>query len=84
LVRKSNCPGAIADVNRITAPDPKTITVFVDSEKGSRLSLPSTVRTPFTVMGISSATGCALTADSVDEVDADPEREVVSGGVNVS
>jgi hypothetical protein len=81
LVRKSSCPGAIAEVSRITAPDPKTITVFVDSEKGSRLSLPSAVRAPLTVMGISSATGCALIVDSMD---ADPERAGLSGAVSVS
>ena len=44
----------------MTAPLPKTRTVFVVSENGSRLSLPSTVRAPLTVTGTSSATGCGL------------------------
>src|SRR5437762_4563166 len=69
------------EVSLMTAPDPKTITVFVDSEKGSRLSLPSAVRAPFTRIGISSATGCALTGDSADDGPADPER---AGAVRVS
>ncbi len=34
--------------------------MVVVSENGSRLSLPSTARAPFTVTGTSSATGCAL------------------------
>src|SRR5258707_14772704 len=46
----------------MTAPLPKIRTVFVASEKGSRLALPSTVRAPFTETGTSSATGCCLTA----------------------
>ena len=43
----------------MTAPWPKINTVFVDSENGSRLSEPSTVRAPFTVTGTSKATGWA-------------------------
>jgi len=60
LVRKRSCPGATDDESRITAPFASTSTVLVASENGSRLSLPSTVRAPFTVTGTSSATGCAL------------------------
>ena len=52
------------EFNRMTAPDPWTITVFVDSENGSRLSLPSMVRAPFTVMGTSSATGWGFAVES--------------------
>jgi hypothetical protein len=44
----------------ITAPLPKTSTVCVVSENGSRLALPSMVRAPFTVTGISTAAGCGL------------------------
>src|SRR5215472_2527615 len=44
----------------MTAPLPNTRTVCVVSEKGSRLSPPATVRAPFTVTGISAATGCGL------------------------
>src|ERR1700731_4832103 len=57
LVRNSNWPGATEEDKRTTAPCPKIKTVFVDSEKGSRLSLPATVRAPFTVTATSSATG---------------------------
>src|SRR6266850_3637982 len=64
LVRKSNCPGATEEERRMTAPLPKTRTVLVVSEKGSRLSLPSTVRAPLIVTGTSSATGCCLMAES--------------------
>src|SRR5882724_11762614 len=46
----------------MTAPLPNIKTVFVASEKGSRLALPSTVRAPFTETGTSSATGCCLMA----------------------
>src|SRR6266850_1589563 len=62
LVRKSNWPGATEEARRMTAPLPKIRTVFVASENGSRLALPSTVRAPFTETGTSSATGCCLTA----------------------
>src|SRR6266850_4551565 len=61
LVRKSNWPGATEEARRMTAPLPKIRTVFVASEKGSRLALPSTLRAPFTETGTSSATGCCLT-----------------------
>ena len=54
------------DTRRTTAPLPKIKTVLVDSEKGSRLSLPATVRAPFTVTATSSATGCGR-----DEVSPD-------------
>lgn len=56
---------------------PKTSTVLVDSEKGSRLSLPSTVRAPFTVTASSRATGCGREADSSgrNEVDAGAAEE---------
>jgi hypothetical protein len=57
FVRKTSCPGASKAEIRITAPWPKTKTVADFSEKGSRLSEPSTVRAPLTVTGISSATG---------------------------
>jgi len=40
------------------------MTVLVVSEKGSRLSLLSMVRAPFTVIGTSNATGCGFTAES--------------------
>src|SRR5260370_15712467 len=63
----------------MTAPLPKTRTVLVASEKGSRFSLPSTARTPLTVTGTSSATGCCLTAESADNVVADGGRCAVSG-----
>src|SRR2546429_9731142 len=53
----------------MTAPLPITRTVLVVSEKGSRLSLPSTVRAPLTVTGTSSATGCCLTAVSPGNVE---------------
>ena len=58
----------------MTAPLPKIKTVFVDSEKGSRLSLPSRARAPLTVTGTSSATGCCLMAESPepDVARADP------------
>src|SRR5437660_11580255 len=58
LVRKTSCPGASSAEMRSTAPCPKTSTVCERSEKGSRLSEPSTDREPFTVTGTSSATGC--------------------------
>src|SRR6266850_936282 len=79
LVRKSNCPGATEEVRRMTAPLPKTRTVLVVSEKGSRLSLPSTVRAPLIVTGTSSATGCCLMAISLGNVVADAGRCAVSG-----
>src|SRR5580658_2858189 len=60
LVRNSNWPADTGEPSRITAPLPKTRTVFVVSENGSRLSLPSIVRAPLTVTGTSSATGCGL------------------------
>lgn len=62
----------------MTAPEPYTITVLVVSEKGSRLSLPSMVRTPFTLMGTSSATGCGFAADSLGDAVAEPERPEAS------
>ena len=68
------------EVSLMTAPDPKTMTVLVDSEKGSRLSLPSAVRAPLTVIGISSATGCCLVPESLGDA-ADPERAVLSEAV---
>src|SRR6267142_7252639 len=58
FVRKTSCPGASWAEIRNTAPCPKTSTVCERSEKGSRLSEPSTERAPFTVTGTSSATGC--------------------------
>src|SRR5262249_49762377 len=60
LVRNRSCPGATPELKRITAPEPNTSTVCVVSENGSRLSLPSTVRTPFTLTEISRATGCTF------------------------
>src|SRR5580658_7324790 len=60
LVRNSNWPADTGEPSRITAPLPKTRTVFVVSENGSRLSLPSIVRAPLTVTGTSRATGCGL------------------------
>ena len=69
---------AVIDLNLVNAQiasdhDPRTITVFVDSENGSRLSLPSMVRAPFTVMGTSSATGWGFAVESPGGP-ADPER----------
>jgi hypothetical protein len=58
LVKKSSWPGATEEDKRTTAPCPKIKTVLVDSENGSRLSLPATVRAPFTVTETSNATGC--------------------------
>src|SRR5215472_13460605 len=66
----------------MTAPLPWTITVLVASEKGSRLSLPSTARAPFTVMGTSSATGCGLVAELFKA--AEPGRTLVSEVSSVS
>lgn len=65
---------------------PKTSTVLVDSEKGSRLSLPSTVRAPFTVTGSSRATGCGREAVSSgrNEVDAGAAEEVEGIAVKTS
>ena len=63
----------------MTAPAPKTRTVLVDSEKGSRLLLPSMVRAPFTVTGTSTATACCLGADSAEATGAEAERDTVSG-----
>ena len=83
-MRNSSCPGASVEFNRMTAPEPKTITVFVDSEKGSRLSLPSIVRAPFTVIGISSATGCCFIAESPGAAAAEPLRVVSRVVVTVS
>ena len=57
LVRKMSWPADKGEARRITAPWLNTRTVLVFSEKGSRLSEPSTVRAPFTVTGISRATG---------------------------
>src|SRR5208282_6706758 len=65
LVRKTSCPGAREEARRITAPWTKTRTVLVDSEKGARLSEPSTVRAPLTVTGISRATGWGRTGVSL-------------------
>jgi len=48
------------DRRRITAPALCTSTVLVASANGSRLSLPSTARTPLTVTGTSRATVCGL------------------------
>jgi len=62
----------------MTAPAPNTRTVLVVSEKGSRLSLPSMVRAPLTVTGISSATGCCFAAESLDAVCVDPGRAETS------
>src|SRR6266850_656932 len=78
LVRKSNCPGATEEERRMTAPLPITRTVLVVSEKGSRLSLPSTVRAPLTVTGTSSATGCCLMAVSPGSAEVGAGRWVVS------
>src|SRR5207302_4075141 len=63
----------------MTAPLPMTRTVLVVSEKGSRLSLPSTVRAPLTVTGTSSATGCCLMAVSPGCVEVGAGRWAVSG-----
>src|SRR2546422_10428796 len=52
----------------MTAPLPKMSTVLVLSEKGSRLSLPSTARAPLILTGTSNATGCCLMAASPGEV----------------
>jgi hypothetical protein len=60
LVTKSNWPGPTAAARRITAPLPNTSTVCVVSENGSRFSLPAMVLAPFTVTGISMATGCGF------------------------
>ena len=64
----------------MTAPLPKIRTVLVVSEKGSRLSLPSTERAPFTVTETSNATGCCF-AESLEETGADPGRAADSGGI---
>src|SRR5258708_11044888 len=79
LVRKSNCPGVTEEARRMTAPVPKISTVLVDSEKGSRLSLPSTARAPLIVTGTSSATGCCLIAESPGSVGTGEGRCTVSG-----
>ncbi len=63
----------------MTAPLPKMRTVLVVSEKGSRLSLPSTARAPLTVTGTSSATGCCLMAVSPGKVVVDAGRCAVCG-----
>src|SRR5947207_13749001 len=63
----------------MTAPLPMTGTGLVVSEKGSRLSLPSTVRAPLTVTGTSSATGCCLMAVSPGSVEVGAGRWAVSG-----
>jgi len=68
LVRNNNWPGATEEDKRTTAPCPNIKTVFVDSEKGSRFSLPATVRAPFTVTGTSSATGWVRDVESAAEV----------------
>src|SRR5262249_3929175 len=60
LVMNSNWPGPTAAAKRMTAPLPNTSTVCVVSENGWRLSLPATVLAPFTVTGISMATGCGF------------------------
>src|SRR5439155_1008218 len=82
LVRKSNWPGASAECSLMTAPLPWIITVLVASEKGSRLSPPSTVRAPFTATGTSRATGCGLVGGSPGA--AEPGRELVSEVASVS
>src|SRR5207253_5129859 len=66
----------------MTAPLPWIITVLVASEKGSRLSPPSTVRAPFTATGTSRATGCGLVGGSPGA--AEPGRELVPEVASVS
>src|ERR1700731_4183287 len=85
LVRNSNWPGATEEDRRTTAPCPNIKTVFVDSEKGSRLSLPATARAPFTVTGSSSATGWGR-GDSVDGTAVEPPtgRAVAFSGMDVN
>src|SRR5580700_7872755 len=83
LVRNSNWPADTDEPSRMTAPLPKTRTVFVLSENGSRLSLPSTVRAPLTVTGTSSATGCGRLAVAVSSwrgTGAAETAVAVSGG----
>src|SRR6266436_3302935 len=63
----------------MTAPLPKMSTVLVLSEKGSRLSLPSTARAPLIVTGTSNATGCCLMAASPGEVEVVAGRCAASG-----
>src|SRR5580700_9829488 len=78
LVRNSNWPADTGEARRMTAPLPKTRTVFVVSEKGSRLSLPSTVRAPLTETGTSRATGCGLAAVSAGTEAVEEGRGAVS------
>jgi hypothetical protein len=68
----------------MTAPEPKIKTLLVVSEKGSRLSLPSTVRAPLTVTGTSRATGCGLAAVSVGREDVEAGRGAVSDAADKS
>jgi len=63
----------------MTAPLPNMRTVLVLSEKGSRLSLPSMARAPFTLTGTSSATGCCFAAVSPGKVAGDAGRCPISG-----
>src|SRR5712692_4214299 len=65
----------------MTAPCENTNTVFVVSEKGSRFSLPSTVRAPFTVTDTSSATGCGLLGAASGRVDVPRGFAVTVPGV---
>src|SRR5579864_3225107 len=72
----------------MTAPLPKTRTVLVVSENGSRLSLPSTVRAPLTVTGTSSATGCGLLPVAVSSwrgcIGVETADDVAVGAVRTS
>ncbi len=71
------------ETRRTTAPLPKIKTVLVDSEKGSRLSLPATVRAPFTVTATSSATGCGRGEVSLcAAVEPAEEGEVLASGID--
>ena len=70
LVRKTSWPGARGVAMRITAPCGKIRTVWVVSEKGSRLSEPSMVRAPLTVTGISRGTGCGRVGVSFGDWEA--------------
>jgi hypothetical protein len=85
LVKNSNWPGATEEDKRTTAPCPNIKTVFVDSEKGSRLSLPATARAPFTVTPTSRATGWGR-EESVCEVVAEPAtgRAAAFSGMDVN
>jgi hypothetical protein len=70
----------------MTAPCPNIKTVFVDSEKGSRLPLPATARAPFTVTATSSATGCVRGDASAGDVPGEPAtgRAVAFSGMDVN